>query len=307
MKSFMKLWGKAVCCVIIILFILFYFVMPQYSTSYLASFQDKLEREERITEPKIILLGGSSVTYGFDSEKIEEVFGMQVVNMGLHAGIGQTICMDLAKGGIKQDDIVVVLPEKFDQTGLIDGVRGWIMMENHPALWKKLPVSYLPELAKGFPTYIKKALQLWVSGTGNMHSEVGLRRESLNDYGDISETGKENVIASGFYEADSFTTTADSRFIQFLNDYNEFVKSKGAVLVLAAPPIMGEPSINDVNQIELMEDELRERLDVPVITNFKDYYYPKEYFFDTNYHLNDNGRNIRTMQFIEDLKIYLRK
>ena len=63
-------------------------IMPQYDTSYNAALHDKIDRIEMIEEPKIVLIGNSNVAFGFDSEMIEEAFGMPVVNMGLHGALG---------------------------------------------------------------------------------------------------------------------------------------------------------------------------------------------------------------------------
>lgn len=59
---------------------------PQYLGNYQASLIDKVERLESIQEPKIVLIGDSNLAFGIDSERIEEAFGMPVVNMGLHGG-----------------------------------------------------------------------------------------------------------------------------------------------------------------------------------------------------------------------------
>ncbi len=58
-------------------------VMPHYSYKYTSSLLNKMERLESIEEFKIGLIGNSNLAFGIDSAKIEEEFGMSVVNMGL--------------------------------------------------------------------------------------------------------------------------------------------------------------------------------------------------------------------------------
>ena len=89
---------------------------PQYSNTFVGELDEKYNRLMEIDEPKIIVLGGSSVAFGLESEIIEEYTGMPVVNFGLYAALGTKVMLDLSKGGINEGDIVVLAPELDPQT-----------------------------------------------------------------------------------------------------------------------------------------------------------------------------------------------
>ncbi len=73
-------------------------------------------------------------------------------------------------------------------------------------------------------------------------------------------------------------------------------------MVLAAS-LMIEPLL-EIGSAAALEHQQKfvQVSDFAVISDCMDYIYPQEYFYDTNYHLNDKGKEIRTMQLIEDVK-----
>ena len=281
-------------------------VMPQYKLGYMAAFIDKLEREENISGPKIVLLGDSNVAYGVDSGKIEEMLGMPVVNMGLHGGLGQTFCMDLAKKGIRQGDIVIILPGKYDyEAKLLDGTLAWLLLESDLTLLSRVNRQDYFTLLKGYPAYLKKAITLWKNHTGNLDDPVGKDRDDLNEYGDICSVGDVNIMEDGYIRTDPFCEDINYNLMDYFNEYNRYVQEKGAVMVLASAPILEPLLINGYSTAQRRQDELAQALEFPVISDCMNYIYPPEYFYDTNFHLNDRGKEIRTMQLVEDIKTWL--
>ena len=64
------------------------FVIPiKDSQNYLMANRDKLHVLSATISPKVVLVGGSNLAFGIDSELISKSLGMPVVNMGLHAGL----------------------------------------------------------------------------------------------------------------------------------------------------------------------------------------------------------------------------
>ena len=119
---------------------------------------------QSIDEPKIVLLGHSSLAFGIDSERIEEAFGMPVVNMGLHGGNGNAFHEEMAKYNVEQGDIYIICHSDYDDDNVIqDAMTAWSSIENHLNLWKILRVNDIGTMAKvcprGFPPfYIRNQL-----------------------------------------------------------------------------------------------------------------------------------------------------
>lgn len=281
-------------------------VMPQYTQGFMASFIDKMNRAETIDGPKILLMGDSNVLYGVRSDMLEEAIGMPVVNMGLHGGLGQTMCMDIAKDTICANDIVIALPAHYFYPGHVsDPSLAWIMLENHLDLWKGVNFrDYLP-LARGFPVYIRKAADLWINDQGNENNAGDLSRKERNQWGDIISSGDENIMPDGWLPDNNFVQTVDADLMAYYNDYNDFVVSKGGYFMLASPPII-EPGVKGRKELVTMrQEEVETYINFPFISDSAEYIYPTEYFSDTNYHLNNTGRVIRTQQLIKDLKAWM--
>ena len=283
--------------IFIIVFCFVLYVMPQYSFGYMAGFIDKLERAKAIAEPKILLMGDSNVAYGIDSKLLEEAMNMPVVNMGLHGGLGQTFCMDLAKPEIKQRDIVVILPAYYGyDSRLLDGTLAWLILENDLSLLKRVKIYDYTTLIMGYPAYLKKAINLWKSNMGNTTSDWEVNRKDLNEYGDVSSVGNDNVMPGGYLESETFSmySNVNNDLMEYYNEYNQYVLSQGAVMVLTCPPIIEPLWDGQSDAAEKRQQEVIQALEFPVISDWKDYIYPEGYFYNTNNHLNDIGKVIRT-------------
>ena len=50
---------------------------------------------------------------------------------------------------------------------------------------------------------------------------------------------------------------------------------------------------------------LKTRTTIPLLTDLDRLCLPDEYFYDTPYHLNEEGRRVRTQRLIDNLKIAL--
>ncbi len=72
---------------------------------------DKHEALETTAPPRIILVGGSNVAFGIDSEKMENELHLSVVNTGLHAGIGLPYMLNDVKPYLKEGDTIIIIPE----------------------------------------------------------------------------------------------------------------------------------------------------------------------------------------------------
>ena len=101
---------------ILLLFSTTVWLPSQFGNTFVGVLDEKYDRLASIEEPKVVVVGGSSVAFGLDSQKMEEQLGMPVVNFGLYAAIGTKAMIDLSRDQIKEGDIVVLAPELDPQT-----------------------------------------------------------------------------------------------------------------------------------------------------------------------------------------------
>ena len=290
----MKLFGL----VIIISFVITVFIMPQYATEYNAAIIDKYERLGSIDEPKIILVGDSNVAFGFNSEKIQQVFDMPVVNMGLHGALDPTFCLELIKRHISEGDIIIVAPQSYASRSSYDWVMTWLTIENNYFLWDGIQTSNYNNMILAFPTYLKRVINLWIGNTGNKQIDGVYARASFNEYGDIVFPRPSSRITEERYGSHFLTSKLSQTLKVYFNEYNEYVESKKASLFMSSPPIL---SLTLDGDLASLQNQLEADLDFPMISKLENYIYPLEFFYDSGLHLNEYGLDARTDQIILDL------
>ena len=88
--------------------------VPKDTDNYLYEYKSKLELLRNTPSPKIVLVGGSGVAFNTVSPMLADSFGYNVVNYGLHAGIGVRYPISDVVYNINQGDIVVIQIEYGD-------------------------------------------------------------------------------------------------------------------------------------------------------------------------------------------------
>lgn len=74
-------------------------------------------------------------------------------------------------------------------------------------------------------------------------------------------------------------------------------------MIVAGYPISyGQYSEFTEKDVENFQEQLEAALDCDVISNYTDYLFPYDYFYDNYLHLADEGAHVRTKQLISDLK-----
>lgn len=297
-------------CVFLALLLFFgKIIMPQYLYGYNAALLDKMERLESIKEPKIVLIGNSNLAFGIKSELLEEAFDMPVVNMGLQGSLGNAFHEEMAKANVQEGDIIIIAHTEFtDEDTIGDPVIAWLTLENHPGLWKLLRTKDIPDMYFAFPDYAKRALTLWSFKEGNEQNYGDVySRLAFNEYGDIaferqsSKLDADTYFTEGMVKVPGINDTCVNR----LNELNQYVTERGAALFVAAYPIADVAVTPPAQDYIAFQEKLQESLDCPVISDYTDYFMDKSYFYDTNYHLTDEGAVLRTNQLIQDLQQWM--
>lgn len=314
MKKFIK------NILILLLIIIFIFVLiaiidckiirKNYTNDYQRSVTDKIKRLKKISSPKIILVGDSNLTFGINSKMIEESLNMPVVNLGLHAGMGNPFNENLAKIKINENDIVIISHVSYDdEDDIVDTYLAWKTINYEKDVFRVIrPKDYL-KLITSYPNYIRESIIPLLSGEYNTedYKKRVYRRDAFNEYGDVVIRNEINQMDPDvFFKNENMSIPkVGDKTIKRINKLNEYVKEKHATLLVASYPIAyGEYSDYTKEDIEKFNQELKNKLDCEVISNFTEYMYPYDYFYDTKYHLTDTSKDIRTSQLITDLINY---
>ena len=303
-KPLLCFLAKGVLLLVVLFLFCFEIVMPQYLYGFNASIIDKVQRAESIKEPKILLIGNSNLVFGIDSEMIEEEIGMPVVNMGVHAGLGNAFLDNMSRYFVNEGDIVIFCHTEYeDDDKILNEELAWITIENHYEPWKLIRGKDIWGMIKAYPTYLKDCIGLWIAGEGNRRTGEAYTREFFDEYGDNIFPRKEQQIE--FREGQIKVPAINSICIDRMNSLNKLIQEKGGTMLVAAYPIVGCEFTPPVQEYEMFQEELEKQLHCPVISDFTDYIIDEEYFFDSAYHLNEQGVKIRTEKLINDLRIWL--
>ena len=284
-------WIKAV--IIFFSIIVFCAVMAeQFEENYCAAVIDKAERLRSIEGPKLVLLGDSNVVLGVDSRQLEEAFGMPVVNMALHAGIGNVFHERMARLNVAKGDVYIYAPCSFDDKDKIeDPVLAWTAIGNHWELFNLIPEHDRWRMVKRYPTFLKKCINRFIEGTGD--SEIGeiYSRSNFNEYGDIAYKNPE--YRWNFTEP-VVPSKVNDRTAERIDELAEWLEERGATLVVAAYPIADGELTSDREEFTKFQEELEQKLKCKVISDFTDYMYDYDYFYDSPLHLTAEGTDLRT-------------
>lgn len=87
----------------------------------------------------------------------------------------------------------------------------------------------------------------------------------------------------------------------FLREFHQTAREKGAQVYFEAPASRkSNCETTGMTSMANFFKRLEERTSIPVLTPLDDVCLPDKYFFDTAYHLNAEGRQVKTQHLIEN-------
>ena len=283
------------------------FVPSQFGNTFLGALKIKTERIASIEEPKIIVIGGSSVPFGVDSKQLEKMLGMPAVNFGLYATLGTKLMLDLSREYIKEGDIVVIAPETDAQT--------YSLFFNSEAAWQAADsdLSLLPKIAKdnfgamlgGAWKYAAQKLKYF--GMENSLDPEGVYNvKSFDEYGDMiypRDYNKMELMYDGSLEIKLSKDIVSREFIDYVNEYADYAKGKGARVLFSFAPMNMDALSADltIEQIEEFEAFIADNFKAELISDPNAYIYESGYFYDSNFHLNSAGAVMHTANLAYDI------
>jgi len=283
---------------------------PKFNESFVGALDSKIERLDSIEEDKIVVIGGSSVAFGVNSPLIEKYTGMPVVNFGLYASLGTKLMLDLSRESINEGDIVVIAPEMDAQTLSLYFNADSTLRALDGSFHNVFRVSFddsFKLLASGWE-FASEKLKLEKSDTPPDYSGV-YSRKSFNEYLDIAYPREYNIM-SMYYDPNLLIkldkSIVSDDFIDYLNDYISYCKRRGAEVYFSWCP-MNSLAVTNTDRESILEfaSFMEENIDATFISNIEDYILPPEYFYDTNFHVNDAGMLRHSVNLTMDIRLEL--
>jgi hypothetical protein len=260
--------------------------------AYVAANLDKVARMKSAPSPRIVFVGGSGLAYGIDSGRIGRAFSRTPVNLGLNAGFGLRYILDEAGPLLRPGDLVVVVPEYEQFSGKnLEGGQALVELlgvRRDPAMLPRLGLDLLLDSNRSVTSWSRTernpghADRSWFDGNGDVVGHL--------------ERGGKPVIPS------RFEYSRNGRAFALLGDFVRECGRRGIPAAVLYPAVCR--SFRDLNarSIASIQAELARTLGGnlasvdPEASVFED-----RHAYDTPYHLNAKGRELRTDGVIREL------
>lgn len=294
-----------------VFFLICGFGLPvQFGDTFMGELKSKYERLKETSGKRIVLVGGSGVAFDCDSALMDDFFpSYEIVNFGMYAGLGTKAVMDLSENYIHEGDIVILSPEQGEQTfsDYFNGEYMWQAADGAFGMLRDLKSENFDAMLGNFPRFALEKLNYVMKGQKPQTDSI-YQKKSFNTYGDIElDTCRENILPNGYdvNQKVRFTeNVVQPEFMDYMNDWAKRLEKKGAVVWYRYCPV-NKLSVEDMDDLAAYDVFLRQKLDFPVIGNPENSLMEAEWFFDTNFHLNQPGKEVNTVQLIRDMKAML--
>ena len=289
----------------------------QFADTYygaLGIMYDKLTKEK---DKKIVIIGNSGVAFGIysaylESELEKEDLDYSVCNFGLYGALGTKLMLDLSENHISEGDIVVFMPELSAQSMSLyfSASETWRALDSNMAMYKDVATENKDELIGNYVSYAAEKFSFYRGE--NTAKNMGIyTRSSFDENGDLTVGVRDYNVMNGGYDPNDIASfdmgLLNDAFFDYVNEYYEGVKAKGAKMYFSFCSLNEKALSEDCTKEKIDEfyNELRKKIDFPLLGNPHDYIMDYEWFYDTNVHLNTMGMIVRTVGMLNDLKMEL--
>ena len=277
---------------------------PYKIDNFFHSVAAKHERLEKDI-PQIILVGGSNTLFGIDSKMIVDATNYDVVNMGIHMGLGYYYQTEEIIDDLQKDDIVILIPEYvnvFEEkhpnermlNQLIEYYPKAICTFKSSNRLKILYNHFLDKIRKNI-AYIEEGLDFDIEG------KDGYSLSGVNEFGDQTDHLKvKKGIKLGRWNMNKYNgADVHPTFIQ------QTQKVINKCVIQDCQVFVSFPSLAQSAYDEKVAEKYSKVLDelgFQKIGEPKTFVFKNKEFYDTFYHPLKKARRWRTQKLINRIK-----
>jgi len=279
-----------------------YFKLPRNPHSYYRGFALKDNLLRQTPSPRVIICGGSNCALGIDSQLLAKGLQREAINTGLHAGFGLSFMLRSVQAHLRQGDILILCPEYSLLTP--SGWRGdddlCRLVFQEPVAVRYLSTANLPTLVHGLGRVLGAQLPRLLAPGSRFRTDPIYCATAFNAHGDVVShlnQEPERWIPGGAEPA------CDEAIIRRLKTFTDECQSRG-VIVRILPPCIREIEYQKNHAvINATYQAIRSTCPSITLARPEDFAYPADFFFDTQYHLNNLGRKTRTEQLLNEIRL----
>ena len=285
-----------------------------------AAYAQKMSAANAIKSRKILIVGGSSALFGISAAQIEQAINIPTINFGVHALMGLEQNLERAKLVAKPNDIILLALEyvQYKYNHHLNQVEITSILVQDPANFHNLPIAKKIEIMFSIPLkellrriYMRIHPPVLLLGTRS--DLIAYNPESFNKNGDVTlnkkihKTQKQLQARSNPERHKNFDKNATAWGI--ITDFYNWCKKNKIKIIVTFPSFLYHQAYNSKDEKEFFDYVLKfyKNLGVDILGTPYDFMYDNQFFYDSNYHLNDVGTRKHTNSIIMLLKELIKK
>jgi hypothetical protein len=266
------------------------------SGNYLGAIAEKHQALAATNGPRLIFAGGSNLAFGLNSKRLSDSLGLPIFNLGLHGGLGHEFMIREAEAVMRPGDVLVFSMEYFlSEKG---GKTKYLLLADFPEAVNYFSFDLYDYLRNVVHVNFLQVLIL-LKLQPYMNDPV-YKRKNFNAEGDL--IGHLNRTSSKKF----IPSTLAYRYwegIPAINALAQRAGGKGVKVLYLFPGFQKTAFENNRSAIRRTEADIRKDLNFPILNDSESAVYADSLFFDSEYHLSGKGREIRTADLIQRLRV----
>lgn len=257
--------------------------------------------------PRIIFVGGSNLSFGLNSQEINDSLHINPINTAIHASIGMKYVLENTMQYAKKGDIIVFVPEYShfynDWHGgstellrtVIECNRANIKLLSKEQIRNCFPYTGAFALSKFSPVeyiYWERKTEVYSVNSFNKYGDVDAHWNLENRHNEFKPFGPID------------TSTYNPQVMNEIRLIADKFQEKGCIFLISYPCFQ-ETSFNNAKEAIRQVEEKYQASGFRILGTPQRYMAPDSLMFNKPYHVNKQGVERRTKRLIEDLKIVL--
>ena len=282
------------------------------SNEYMYSLKDKYDLLKETPSPRIIFVGGSNLAFGLKSEVIKSKLNFNPINLGVHGRLGIYSMLAMVKEQLREGDVVVIAPEyglmfshpKCSEEMGIEAVNAWPDYQRFIESDFDVPFSTLlpprdpmRELARCVASAAKN--------TRGLKTDCAIyRRASFNEFGDHAA---HYDLVPDRQPHDDINGIIEGVFDEVaveLRGFHQHCLANNASVFYIHPPVRATNAKNHSELLDRMETLLVNNIDFPMLSTWREAMLDDSMFYDSKYHLNGAGAQLRSETICRQIRSY---
>lgn len=272
------------------------------------AYQYKDEIAERIQEPKIAIIAGSNALFGLNSAMLSDNYHRRVVNYGVNAGVGLEYIIKRGQGILKPGDIAL-LPIEYGMFNYDDDTNS-VMLDYYLS---DASLFYRQSLYLQFNLLLNLSVKRLYEGYIGL--PAGFKVQGLYGAHNMNESGDQlnsalaqrhvtqlEVLQQQVPSRDGKDFSAHNKSWKILQALQKHADNNNICLIYIPATIMYNRGYKEIASEKAYYGgiaKLAREKGLTYVGDPFDFMYPTESYFDTNYHLVSEQRNVHTQNIID--------